>query len=1100
MTQVFPAGRVPYVALQTGGRRLRLARLGLSQRLGQFYLPGGSSNLARDNTIAAVYAGGVGVTAIGGQHEIFNAPLDPQGLNTAVAVRETAALSEHWPRWSVIVSQIPSELVTASIYVEAAGRTRGRIGVSSGGGFATDVAECEFDLVAETIAITTGSTRIAGMGLQRARGNWWRVWIVAIAPVKVARVLFMNGASTSYAGSTSAGMNLWGGQIEVGSEPTAPVRTGARGKMDDAIPQNWLVENLTTVTGTTNGWTLTNVTAAALSAQRAPDGSFTAVDVAETVTNGEHLLTSTGPANTLSNVVTFSVYARNRSATIRDLILDLRSTSNAQSVNALFSFSFPALSLPLCTWTANAAGGAVAVSSAVERVDDDWVRCIVTAAGATAAWNEARIRFRTAAGVTSYAGSVTEGFHLWGAEVVAGYEPTKSLIQSPLPDSALMDNGQRCAFTLNGNQATYSDAAAIGDAGGGLSHYWEVTVTTMGADAARIGVARVGSAMDGQFLGQVANQWGLLPDGNVIAGGVTVGTGPTFAQGDTIGVLLLWDAVAARYSLRFVKNPAGAFALPAVSVASLLPLLVAGIARDGVTSQTVLDVNFGQRPFKGVPPAGFVPLGWDCADFPHSFSTASLPVVDTANYRTSTIGRALVPALGRLASRPVFRRAVSCWVWGRDQRREPVSSIAVDNSDGALDSIVEFSNRDRTLALHLIPAAPAVSVTSGSRVASALVDQVQQEGGQITITARDLSELLTVPVQGTTFPTTIPNTAVHGKPRPITLGNVRWVPVVMRDGPNLDFEFHDSASFAQLVELRQNGAQLTAGVDFATPGAGGAFGFRRLTAVQGKQAARVRGQVDAVPALIERLPAMLTWIAVTKTARLTAAQLDTAGTIAALDTAAPYTLARYIGPDENLMASDLVGEVMDSFTGDLFTGADGVLQAWRLAAPAGTPAFNWTEADLLGEVKRRPDQARGLTTTLGFARNYCVHSTGEIAGAIQNTTLASELSLSFQSRTSSVALAPAYRQAVAAPPFVTLLTDGAQAQAEIDRVASIYALSRAFYDVQVMVDSDAVLAINPGTLVSLTAPVADLRQGKLLTVIAVEGELASNSVSVTLWG
>lgn len=1095
MTTIYPVGEVPYVALQAGGRRQRLARLGVAQRAAAFTIDGGRQNLASNNTLAATYAQGGGVTATGGQHG------GGSGILDIVSVRETTANSEHWARWTMDSGVVLGVVLCASVYVKAQGRTRGRIGVSSAADFSANVAQVEFDLAAQTTTVVQAglAQNVTAMGMEEAGDGYWRVWIAvetgAAGGVTAARVLLMNGASTSYAGSTSAGMDMFGGQIEISPAPSVMARTGQRPRMDDAIPQNWFLDTLTNPVNVAAGWTTTNATAAALTTATAPDGSFTALDVTETTANAEHNLTSSATAVSLSGVVTFSVYARIRGAlSNRSLVLEIQSTSNGQAVSARFTFPEPATGQPMCDGTATASGGAVAVNSSIERVDADWVRCIVTAAGATAAWNQCRIRLATAFGLTfSYAGGVTEGFHLWGAELVSGYEPTRAFVQAPIPDAMLRDTGFRCRFRAVGSAATYADLVAIG----GASHYWEVTVVGMGADNPRIGISRATSAMDGQNLGQTANTWGLLPNGNVQSFAGTVGTGPTYAQGDTLGFLLAWNAGTSRYALHIVKNPAGPFALPAASVSTLLSQLVPAVAREGSTSETVLDVNFGQRPFKGTPPPGFVPLAIDQADFPHSYSSASLPVEDATNYRASIMGKALIPALGRLASRPVFRRAVSCWTWGREQRREPVSAITLDNSDGALDTLAEYSNRDRVLALHLIRAAPFVTVSSGSRVATALVDQVSQDGGQVTITARDLLELLTVPVQNLTYPTTVANTAVHGKPRPIVLGNVRWAPVVMRSGPLLDFDIHEAAGgFVAIDEVRQAGALLANPADWAINGEG----FRRATAVQGKQCARVRGAFTTGPVLIERLPALLTWIGVTKTARLTAGQLDTAGTIAALDTAAPYTLARYIGPDENLMASDLVREIMDSFTGDLYTGADGVLRAWRLVAPAGAPAFTWTEGDLLGEVERRPDQARGLTTTLGFARNYCVHSTGELAGAIQNTTLASELSQPFQSRTAAVGVAPAYRQAQAAAPFVTLLTDGAQAQLEADRVAAIYAVERAFYTVQVMVDSATALAVNPGALVSLTAPTADLRLGKLLSVVAVEGELASNSLTVTLWG
>jgi hypothetical protein len=1095
MTNVWPVGEVPYVALRAGGRKTRLARAGSFRRgnAAALYV-GGGQNLAINNTVASTYAQGANVTAIGGVADPANAPTDPLAgpVSMAARVRETTATGVHWLRWSV-GSSFPNTDYCASIYVKANGRTRGRIGVSTAGDFSAGVLEAEFDLSAETIDyVNAGSvSNIIGMGMEAVGAGWWRIWIAARLAVNSARVLLMNGASTSYAGSTSAGMDVWCGQIEFGTTPTAPLFAGSRPRHAASIPQNAL--QIPYDLSNNFAWALTNVTSAALTADRAPDGSFTAFDFIETTATGEHRVDSTLSTG-IGGVVTFSIYARPRVAAGRHLILRVNATGSAEWCEAQFQVGSISNSQSPMIGMATSGASVQAIQQSVEYLEDDWIRLRITCYSATAQWNQVQLLLSSSGG-RSYAGNTGQGMRLWGAELVSGHEPTDAIVQTDLPDALLQDTGVRCQLAALGNIATYADLQVSGV----RSIYWEVTVVEMTTDVARIGFVRP-TAVDGNSLGQTANTWALLPNGNLQSLGITVGTGPTYAQGDTLGLLLRWNASSGRYELSVVKNPSGAFALPAPIITTLLPQIIPAWGREGASTQVVLDVNFGQRPFKGIPPAEFLPLQVDAGDFTRTYSSASLPIKDAQNFRASLYGDTYPVALGRLASRPVVRRSVSCWVWGRSSRVPPVSSIALDNADGALDPLVEFASRDRTLALHSVRAAPFAEATAGNRVATAIVDQVRDEGGQLVITARELRDLLTVPVQDQVYPATTPNTAVRGKPRPIALGNVRWAPVVMLNGPLLDFDVHDSASFLAIDEVRQNGALLATPADYAVPGAGGAFGFRRATAVQGKQAVRIRGQTKAGPALIERLPDLLTWLCVTKTARLTAAQLDTAGTIAALDAAAPYTLARYIGSDEQVMASDLLQEIMDSFCGDLYTDAAGTLRAWRLEAPAGTPSFRWTEADLLEPVKRTVDEAKGLTTTIGFARNYCVHSTGEIAGAIQPTTIGSELSLPFQSRTSGIALAPAYRQAVAAEPFVTLLTDGAQAQAEADRVAGIYAVERAFYTGKVMIDSAAVLAINPGAVVWLQVPAHDLRQGKLLRVVSVEAELARNAASLTLWG
>lgn len=1105
MSTSWPVGNIPYVAVQEGGRRVRAARPHIPPRSGAVQVLGGSQNIAADGSLASAMATGANVTCTGGVAAPGTVAYAPDGWLYGIRALETAVNATHWPRWLTALSVLtpPSTISCASVYVKANGRSRGRLEISPAGDFSSGVLSVEFDLSAQTIAyVNAGSVAlIAGMGIEPAGGSWFRVHIAAQLEFRAARVLFMDGSgNTSYLGVITNGMDLWAPQIEVNAtEPSAPLLTGSMPSAPDAVNRNALMVPYDL---TQSGfWTLVNTTVSLVPTERAPGGHLCSAQLLETTANAQHGIEQT-LATGITGVVCGSVYIRPHATSGgRDAYLQIDSTGTSEwaavGVN-LDALSTASLGGPVSF--ANTSGGGVSVLDyGVQYLEDGWLRVWVVARSATASWNVLRIRATTTAGVTSYTGVVTAGLRLLHPELVTGHAPTAAAMLPEFPPAALTDNGVRVTLPPNGNAAAYADLIAIS-----RSVYWEVTVVTMTTDGARIGlVTPAASSMDGQNLGSVANTWALLPNGDVQSSGVNVGSGPTYAAGDTIGVLLLWNAGTSRYGVHFVKNPAGAFALPAASVAAILNTKVPAYGRVGSTTTVTLDVNLGQRAFKGIPPAEFFGLTADLADSVRSFSTASLPVIDTVNYRSTH--QATLPAYplarGRLATRPVIRRAVTCWPWGRGQRSQtPGATVELDNSDGTLDEFASYASRDRIIGLHMLRGAPFATANTGNRGATVLLDAVRSEGGRVTLSTRDVRELLAVPLQTTTFPTTVANTAVHGKPRPITIGNVRWVPVVMRDGPNLDFEFHDSASFAQLVELRQNGALLTLTTDYVTPGAGGAFGFRRVTAVQGKQAARVRGQVDGGAALIERLPALMTWLAVTKTARLTAGQLDTAGTIAALDTAAPYTLARYIGPDEPLTALQLAQEALDSFCGDVYTGPDGVLRVWRLEAPAGTPAFRWTEDDLASEIVRTPDTAPGLTTTIGFARNFAPHSTGELAGAVQNTTLGSELSLPFQSRTATPPLADGYRQASGAPPMVTLLTDGTQAQTEINRVAAIYSVPRFFYEARVLLSAADVIALNPGTTVFLQAPTADLAAGKLLEVVAVEAELGVNVATLRLWG
>jgi hypothetical protein len=135
-------------------------------------------------------------------------------------------------------------------------------------------------------------------------------------------------------------------------------------------------------------------------------------------------------------------------------------------------------------------------------------------------------------------------------------------------------------------------------------YYWEyVGVTFPATESCSIGIKEVSSAYPSATggLGAVSGEIGLFNTGRLDNNGSTTGSfSTTFTTGDVIG--MAFDATNG--TLNYYKNGS--------ALGSQITGITAGTyapAFDSLsTSQTVWNVNYGQRPFAQTPPTGFVAL------------------------------------------------------------------------------------------------------------------------------------------------------------------------------------------------------------------------------------------------------------------------------------------------------------------------------------------------------------------------------------------------------------------------------------------------------------------------------------------------------------
>lgn len=227
------------------------------------------------------------------------------------------------------------------------------------------------------------------------------------------------------------------------------------------------------------------------------------------------------------------------------------------------------------------------------------------------------------------------------------------------------------------------------------------------------------------------------------------------------------------------------------------------------------------------------------------------------------------------------------------------------------------------------------------------------------------------------------------------------------------------------------------------------------------------------------------------------------------DAAAIDTATGYAGIGVYLRGGETVRQALDlalaSYTACLWADASGTLRIARLIAPesvaegdrAGSIDINALGGDLVPVA----DAAPGLTTQMGLRRNWAQLSDGDLVSASLNFPLAVRQGMlrPFQAVASTAQpLAGAYRHALYAAPVASTFDAAADAQAEIDRVAAIYATQRWFYSAAV--ELDAVPDLDLAQVWTLIYPKYGLASGKPVLVIDFEPDYLAGTANVIFWG
>jgi len=221
---------------------------------------------------------------------------------------------------------------------------------------------------------------------------------------------------------------------------------------------------------------------------------------------------------------------------------------------------------------------------------------------------------------------------------------------------------------------------------------------------------------------------------------------------------------------------------------------------------------------------------------------------------------------------------------------------------------------------------------------------------------------------------------------------------------------------------------------------------------------------------------------------------------AAIDTATGYAgIGFYAG--DRVTVREALAAILPSYGAWWWQDADGTLRFARVVDPETVaPAFELDGAELADDLVRIPDEAPNLSRRMAYQPNARVLGAGELVTDLVDVPVwrRNELTSPWRGQAySGVALSPRYAHADSNPPLVSVFWRPQDAQAEINRVCSLYAQARAFYQVR-LIDLD--LAPKPGQVCRLTYPRYGLEAGRRVLVRSVERNPVTGEVAMTLWG
>jgi hypothetical protein len=270
----------------------------------------------------------------------------------------------------------------------------------------------------------------------------------------------------------------------------------------------------------------TNNTTISADAAVAPNGATTADKMIETATTGTHDIRRLSISFTSGLLYTNSIYAKADGRSL--LLITLPSAAFGSAAAARFD---------LAAVTATVTTSATNTIASIQPIGDGWYRCSLKSDATATATGNVFWNIQETTGSTSYAGDITKGLFLWGAQLeqastVGEYVPTTSAINSaPRFDHnpttgeslGLLVEEARTNLLLQSNQfdttwtnSNSSETAASGTAPDGTNTAWELKDTS---DAVSTPHSLVQSTSYTSGVAYTVSCW--MKSGTLTEGGIT---------------------------------------------------------------------------------------------------------------------------------------------------------------------------------------------------------------------------------------------------------------------------------------------------------------------------------------------------------------------------------------------------------------------------------------------------------------------------------------------------------------------------------------------------------------------------------------------------
>lgn len=432
--------------------------------------------------------------------------------------------------------------------------------------------------------------------------------------------------------------------------------------------------------------------------------------------------------------------------------------------------------------------------------------------------------------------------------------------------------------------------------------------------------------------------------------------------------------------------------------------------------------------------------------------------------------------------------SMSFWPWGDAADSAGIARARIYDGDGTLNGLVGQDVRGAIVDVRI--ADSDVGLASVAPVARYALDSVDVDGSNFKqLVMRNVHTDLDEPLNRGVFLGNARQLA--WRPQPIVIGAVSNVPAVAANSDGSVLWVADTP-LAAVTSVRDRGDLMEAGTWTQTPD-------KQQLSMQNPPLGPVTVDASTIGAVGgSPTPATLRQFIGECFGRVQKADWSGAS-VDAIDAATGYAGIGYFN-DELTPVSTAVDLALDSYGACTWSDEAGVLQFARVVAPtAGAVAADLYGEDLTQECFRTPDRAPRLSRRMLFRPNGFVYGAGDLVTDLVDVPVELRVRLTSNAwgQVFSGAKLPAmYGHADHADPQFSLFYNEVDAQAEIDRICTLYSVERAMWQWS---ERRADLNVRVGQVVRAWHPPAGLN-GQPVLVRARRRNHITGDTTLVLWG